>query len=296
MRMVRIASGESAGTCGHLRSSRRTHLNLIRRLLCQVRQFSVLGVGQLRLPALELADHGPSTADCPCRSRLEGESQLDAGARRLAPSLDLRALREDPFPGAVSAASLRHTVADVGMANGRSHSLGSMAAQEATPARGRSTGLEADDTRLDLGKTGPDRSGTIALLTHRIVLDSRKKVATFVRTFADEGEDYLRAFFVDDRCTYLSSKLLARSTLEILNLRAERLFDEAMLAGASGIILARGIHPSTDTLSPDERCKADAIYSQAQENGVHLLDYIIVGQAHEKGLFAVRPLKRCERW
>ncbi len=118
---------------------------------------------------------------------------------------------------------------------------------------------------------------------------------TFVRAFPNGHADYLRAFFVDDECNYISSVLLAGSNREIIELGAKKVLEAAVVAGATGIILARGVSPLTTGLSPEERNKANEVSCLVKLVDIFLLDYIIVDQPEAKGLYSLDSRDRYER-
>lgn len=283
MRMVRIQSGRPARADSRYRSSCRPSPHFFQRLFAQVRR---LGASSLGLDSDRYFVDGSSDD-----RRVASEQVVDLRARWLATSVNFCARGQDPVPKSSVSIRLRGAAAGLELADAPHDSTWGASPSAACQERRSTTGLEAIHGRAD-GRE-PKPALVASVITHRPRLNSRKKVADFVRAFGPTGSgDVLRAFFVGDDCSYLQGAIVARSTAEILALCARDLLHMASVAGAAGVILARGVAASTTSISEAERTNANQLKQVAEELGIYLLDYVIVRESSERGLFAIHRADR----
>ncbi|MCW3796508.1 hypothetical protein OMW55_01615 [Sphingomonas sp. BN140010] len=150
--------------------------------------------------------------------------------------------------------------------------------------------MEAEDHHVRRSDRSTARSPA-EVLNYRAVLNSRKKVADFVRNFPVTGS-YLRVLFVDGDCGLIDSALLASSDHGVLAIDGRKVLEDAYLIGASAFILVRGLKSPTARLPMREIDMAKSLRALSESVNVFLLDYIVIDGSGEKGLFAVRDADR----
>lgn len=283
MRDLRIQSRRAARTGGGRGSNRRPLSHLVNWIFERF--------WPLRTTGDRLVDHRYAAFSSPHLHSFEGQSALDFGARRITASRDLRASRES-FVSGVRTDGLRVASSSLGLAHDADNSFGytPLPAKEAEGVpRAR---LETDDPELVTYQSGSFGSSQAAakVLLHRLKLGSRGQVADFVRNLpVPGGEDFLRAVFVDEDCRYVGNKLIASNQQQLSNFDPVQVLEAAFLAHAAGVILARGSSRVNFELSPDEVIKARKLKVLGESLSIYVLDYVILGENSEHGLFALHP-------
>jgi len=126
-------------------------------------------------------------------------------------------------------------------------------------------------------------------MLHRPKLDSRRKVANFLRIMlADDEVDTLRAIFVDEQTRLIRFERLGSLRDPWPRESHRRLFDRGYTAGAAGVIFARGHRCGSPSISAEERQTALDLASHGASLDVPVLDYVVIGSTDAKGVFALK--------
>lgn len=283
MRDVRIQSGRTAREIGSGSSRRRSlsyHFGEI------LRRFWII-----RLLSRRLASRGSVTASRIDVDSAKSQSLVADSSGRAASGGNVCSSRKSHSPS-LRADGLCPATGSLELA----HAAGFNAWNTQTPVAHSGSlfrsGLEAQDHH-PVSSSAPNILSTdgctAKVFIHRLKLANRGDVADFIRTFPIiGGASFLRAVFVDEQCRYLGNELIARDENEIREFDQIELLEAGFRAGATGIILARGIDDADVPLPQDEVAKARRLKALGEDVGIYVLDYLVVSPTDSHGLFAIR--------
>jgi len=287
VRMVRIDRRRAARASGDARTGRGAHPHSIVSIFARVRR--------LCLPEVLVGDHRRAAADGVDADRAPGRPAVANHFGGPSAFSFVRAPREDNL-SRPSSIGLRRSPADVVVANAGGDGMGHTPASEANTVLWFGAGLEGEAPTATpwaprVGELGAPASASILL--HRPTLDSRRKVANFLRAMIAADEvDTLRAIFVDEQTRLVRFEHLGSARDFWPTDRYRRLFDQGYTAGAAGVIFARGHRAGSPFVTAEERCLALDLARHGASLDVPVLDYIVIGGTEAKGVLAIHEVDR----
>lgn len=130
--------------------------------------------------------------------------------------------------------------------------------------------------RIPIVKISMVRDGSVSV-TDRLVNESQKAAAVIRDMIGVNDREEFLALFLDAKNRIISVHSVAVGSLSLCIVHPREVFKAAILANASGVILAHN-HPSGDpTPSKEDRELTDRLCKAGEILGIRVLDHVVIG-------------------